>query len=100
MRKIPYLIIAAFILTMFACRSGASDNEKVQQLKDSISKAEKQKVLDSVKQAQNNSNQNTPKQQISSAKQADKQFRDQQQSKEKQAGHVDEAGGIHFGQPN
>jgi len=99
MRKIHYSIIAVFILTMFACGSGTKNNETVQQLKDSISKAEKQKVLDSIKQAEINSNQNSQKQQMASSKQADKQFHDQQQAKEKQDGHVDEAGGIHFGQP-
>jgi uncharacterized protein with PIN domain len=91
--------MAALILTMFACGSGTKYNEKVTQLKDSIAKAEKQKVLDSVKHAANSTEQNIQKQQMTSAKQAEKQFHDQQQAKEKQDGHVDEAGGIHFGQP-
>jgi hypothetical protein len=97
MKKTALFLSSLFILSMCSCGSGVNEKEKEVKQNDSIAKIEKQRIIDSVKQAENNKNQETKSQPTTSQQKSIRQ--NNQGQEEKNNLHIDKSGAIRLGQP-
>jgi hypothetical protein len=89
MRKTTLFLSILFLFSIYSCGPSAKEEEKEKQQNDSIAKVEKQRIIDSVKEAENIKNQETK----------DQQTTHNQKQEQKQNMHIDKSGAIRIGQP-